>query len=226
LIGQIFCTLTQLDQRNWVEKALLVEFAINSTISSTTGFAPFELTNGMVPQMMHEVVKEEHTPPGVQSFMLKALCNMAVAHNAIIAARVFQTHHTNKKCIEEKPLSTGELVYLSTKNLSLPKGRASKLLPKFVGLYKITKAIPGSSNYELELLEELARQQIHLRFHVSLSRPYIPNDNVLFPNRSKPEAYDFGAPNGTKWFVDEITGHQWVGHKLECQVKWNLGDTT
>jgi hypothetical protein len=78
---------------------------------------------------------------------------MAVAHDAIIAARVFQTHHANKKCIEEKPLSAGELVYLSTKNLSLPKGRASKLLPKFVGPYKITKAIPGSSNYELELLE-------------------------------------------------------------------------
>jgi hypothetical protein len=157
-ICQIFHALIQPDQRNWVEKAPLVEFAINSTISSTTGFALFELTSGMVPQMMHEVVKEEHTPPSVRSFAVKPLCNMAVAHNMIIAVRVFQTHHTNKKCIEEKPLSAGELVYLSTKNLSLPKGRASKLLPKFVGLYKITKAIPSSSNYELELLEELARQ--------------------------------------------------------------------
>jgi hypothetical protein len=49
---------------------------------------------------------------------------------------------------------------------------------------------------------------------------------VLFPNRLKPEAYNFGAPKGTEWFVDEITGHRWVGRKLECQVKWNLGDTT
>jgi hypothetical protein len=49
---------------------------------------------------------------------------------------------------------------------------------------------------------------------------------VLFPNRPKPEAYDFGAPKGTEWFMDEITGQQWVGCKLECQVKWNLGDTT
>jgi len=33
----------------------------------------------------------------------------------------------------------------------MPKGRASKLVPKYMGPYKITKAIPSTSNYELEL---------------------------------------------------------------------------
>jgi len=43
----------------------------------------------------------------------------------------------------------------------MPKGRASKLVPKYVGPYKITKAIPLTSNYELELPMELVKRRIH-----------------------------------------------------------------
>jgi len=39
----------------------------------------------------------------------------------------------------------------------MPKGRANKLVPKYVGLYKVTKAIPLTSNYKLELLMELIK---------------------------------------------------------------------
>jgi hypothetical protein len=48
----------------------------------------------------------------------------------------------------------------------------------------------------------------------------------MFPNRTSAEAYDFGAPDGTEWFVEEILGHRWDGRKLEFHVRWNLGDTT
>jgi len=39
----------------------------------------------------------------------------------------------------------------------MPKGRASKLALNYVGPYKITKAIPSTSNYELELPIELVK---------------------------------------------------------------------
>jgi hypothetical protein len=38
--------------------------------------------------------------------------------------------------------------------------------------------------------------------------------------------YDFGTPDATQWFVDEIIGHRWIGKKVELQVKWSLGDVT
>jgi len=75
----------------------------------------------------------------------------------------------------------------------MPKGRASKLVLKYVGPYKIIKAIPLTSNYKLELLLELVKQQIHKRFHVSLLRPHSLNDNALFPNRRKAQPYNFGV---------------------------------
>jgi len=54
-------------------------------------------------------------------------------------------------------IKINDFVYLSTKNLAMPKGRANKLVPKYVGPYKVMKAIPSTSNYELELLMELIR---------------------------------------------------------------------
>ena len=101
----------------------------------------------------------------------------------------------------------------------MPKGRASKLVPKYVGPYKIMKAIPSTSNYELELPMELVKRQIHNRFHVSLLR-------LLFPSRRKAQLYDFGAPDETEWYVNKIVSHHWKGRNIEFLVKWNLGDST
>jgi len=41
--------------------------------------------------------------------------------------------------------------------MAMPKGRARKLVLKYVGPYKIMKAIPSTSNYELELPMELIK---------------------------------------------------------------------
>ncbi|TFK59232.1 hypothetical protein BDN72DRAFT_736976, partial [Pluteus cervinus] len=74
---------------------------------------------------------------GLKDFAAQALLNLADAHDAIIEARVFQTKNANARRSEERPLMVGSLVYLSTRNLNLPTGRARKLCPKFVGPYKI-----------------------------------------------------------------------------------------
>ena len=49
----------------------------------------------------------------------------------------------------------GDLVYLSTKNLSMPKGRARKLIPKYIGLMKVVKQHIMSNMYTLDLPDQL-----------------------------------------------------------------------
>ena len=49
----------------------------------------------------------------------------------------------------------GDKVYLSTENLNLPKSRARKLMPKYIGPYKVTKSHPEISRYTLDLPQEL-----------------------------------------------------------------------
>ena len=45
-IGQILKMIINDHQKNWADKCPMVEFALNSSVSTTTGFAPFELNQG------------------------------------------------------------------------------------------------------------------------------------------------------------------------------------
>ena len=48
-IAQILHTVVSNDQRDWSSKFPMVEFVINSSVNTTTGYAPFELTHGYIP---------------------------------------------------------------------------------------------------------------------------------------------------------------------------------
>ena len=135
--------------------------------------------------------------------------------------------HYSKKC--HKPgvkYQINDLVYLLTKNLTLPKHRAQKLMPKFIGPYKILKAMNKSSNIMLELPQEFKDRKINPTFHTSLVPPYIKNKDILFPKRDTKVYYDFGNDEDQEWLVEEILAHKWTNNDLELQVKWLLGDIT
>ena len=118
-------------------------------------------------------------------------------------------------------------MYLSTKNLALPKGRAWKLVPKFIGPYKILEAHNRASMVTLKLPLELTSRHIMPTFHTSLVRPFVPNDKVQFPKQEAKSFYDFGNDDDQEWFVEEIIAHKWEGDKnLSLQIRWTLGDVT
>jgi len=225
-VTQILRSVVRPDQKDWIQKIDMVEFAINSSVSGTTGYAPFELNGGYMPSMIKEIRNDEAFANGIKAFALTALHNIADAHDAIIEARVFQAEEANKRRRDDPKISIGDLVYLSTANLNLPKSRVRKLCPKFIGPYKVVKARPETSNYTLELPTALQYRRIPT-FHVSLLRPHYASDDTLFPNRHQPDPYDFGVDDDHEWFVDEILGHRWTGpNQVEYQVRWSMGDTT
>lgn len=209
----------------------MVEFALNSTASSTTGFAPFELTRSYMPRMVQQVGQTEL--PGVGQFADAVMETLETAHDSIIESRVIQTHHANKRRRDEnvdegkvKPIEVGDKVYLATANLNLPKGRARKLVPKFIGPYTVVKANATTSNYTIDLPEDLKKRRIHPVFHVSRLRRHEPNDDTRFPSREVNVYYDLGNPKDKLWNVDSIINHGKVGRTMKFLVRWNLGDET
>ena len=72
------------DQKDWIDKIDMVEFAINSSISGTTGYTPFEVNGGYMPSMIKEIKNDESFTHGIKTFALAALHNVADAHDAII----------------------------------------------------------------------------------------------------------------------------------------------
>ncbi|GBE87762.1 Transposon Ty3-G Gag-Pol polyprotein [Sparassis crispa] len=152
-----------------IQSIPMVEFVLNSATSATTGFAPFELNYGYLPRMiggLHGTTKFV----GMQEFAQRALANLEMVHDAIIESCTHQTFQANKLQQKEPEFMTGSKVYLSTQNLALPKGRARKLMPKFIGPYEITDVHAATSNYTLEFLQELKDRRILPIFHVSLLR--------------------------------------------------------
>jgi len=71
------------DQTDWVDWLPMAEFAINSSVNDSTGFTPFDLTYGVMPHIFH---RTEISPfAGVKSFTEKALTNLVIVHDSIIA---------------------------------------------------------------------------------------------------------------------------------------------
>jgi len=205
----------------------MVEFAINLSISGSTGFAPFELNYGHMPKMMEHVGEEKPSEaPGVKAFMHQALENLAMAHDAIIESRVAQTYHMNKSKGVPPKFEVGDLVYLLTQNLNMPKGHVRKLITKYIGPIWVIRRDAASDTYTLDLPTELRACRLHPTFHVSVLKPHKPNDDVLFPKQDAQVFYDVGNNEEVEWVVDEILAHRWADNKVEFLVKWNLGDTT
>jgi len=225
-IAQILRAMVRPDQRDWSDKIPMVEFALNSAISSSSGFAPFELNYGYTPTINTSITPELSKVPGVKHFVLRALRNLSDAHDAIIESRVRQTHNANQRRREDDTFAAGDQVYVSTSDLSLPKGRATKLLPKYVGPFRVLKAQPSTSSYKVELPNQLRARRLHDRFHRSKLRPYHANDDALFPHREAHMHYDFGSPDDQETLVEEILAHRWENDRLSFQVHWNDGDTT
>ena len=90
------------------------------------------------------------------------------AYDAILEHRIGQMHYSNKRCQPGVKYQINDLVYLLTKNLTLLKHRAQKLIPKLIGPYKILKAMNKSSNVTPELPQEFKDRKINPTFHTNL----------------------------------------------------------
>lgn len=87
--------VVQPNQTDWVEKLPMVEFAINSNLSSSTSFTPFELNYGYMPTILGGITPMESSKPGVRDFFNNAFGNLIEIHDAIIESCISQAHHAN-----------------------------------------------------------------------------------------------------------------------------------
>jgi len=157
----------------------------------------------------------------VRSYAWKMKLALMAAHDALLATQAKQTIQVNKKrrmC----PLENRDLVYISTKNISYPKGTSRTLVPKFIGPYRITKDF-GNNSYHIDLLDNLKQRGIHNVFHSSLLRIHIPNDDRLFPGRRDNQLEDLGGTN-CEWAVDRILQHRGSHLDAEFEIQWTAGN--
>jgi hypothetical protein len=92
-VSQVLHAMVKPDQLDWPKHLPVVEFALNSSISESTGFALFKLMYGYIPETIQTIGQSKF--PGVQDFADNTRDLVIQAHDALIKSRVRQTHNAN-----------------------------------------------------------------------------------------------------------------------------------
>ena len=98
----------------------MIEYTINTAQSETTGYTLFFLNYKQMPWnlLQNDLRKDEYSR--VRTFVQKVKDVILQAHNTILQARVKQTRHANR-CKRVSPFKLNNLVYVSIKNMNLPR---------------------------------------------------------------------------------------------------------
>jgi hypothetical protein len=124
-----------ISQDNWAIQLPAIEFALDSTRSSITGFSLFYLHNGRVPLPMNwPTVGKRY--PGVRLFAQRIQDGIVAVHDSILAARVKQAVYADRKR-RLVPFNRQSV----DRNIALPPNCTRKLSSKDIGPYRIMREV-------------------------------------------------------------------------------------
>jgi len=167
LISAALRALPLKTREHWLEVVPLLEFALNNSVHSGTGYSPFFLTKGVHPATPVDLLlkpRPDH-PKDLRAFTAHLRVNHQLAASAILDAQAAMKHQYDRLHTAPPGLRQGEMVYLVTEGLTAP-AKAERHLPKKLqavrtGPYKISAVLPRD-NYELEIKDTKMHPVVHV----------------------------------------------------------------
>ncbi|KAJ9533906.1 hypothetical protein QJQ45_026997 [Haematococcus lacustris] len=200
-------------QADWPDYLSLAEFAVNNSWQESIKSTPFLVNTGQSPitPMLHSLPDKGRCPEGL-SYATWWQEAVAKAKLCMQAAQQRQAAYANQDR-RDVHYKVGQMVLLSTKNMRLKPGKAPKLLPRFVGPFKVLDLV-GQVAVNLQLPAFMSR--LHPVFHVSLIKPYTGTDVGFMP---PPVEWLDEEP---VYYVERLLDHRHVhaGKAKEYLVQW------
>jgi hypothetical protein len=195
--------------KNWLEMIPLIEYALNNSITSATGFSPFALAYGLNPDkvlpMMDADLQSE-----IQERIRVAQVKLARQQDKMEA----QANLTRSIPIPIKP---GERALLKRDGIQWPADTQAdkKLLSKYLGPFTV-KSLDDYGNIELELPPTM---RIHNKFAPDVVKKYHePNEH--FPEReTMPSIREEYNPE-TEYEVEKIIDHRVWRKQKQFLIRW------
>jgi hypothetical protein len=189
-------------QSNWEQLLPCVEFAINNSYHESIKAVPFVLNYGKRPRLPLDLLLKGNVETGEsRSVTADSIANRI--HSAVKQAKAcLEAAQQRQKAYADRNKSNlqadvGTEVMLSTKNIKLKMKGVPKLLPRWIGPFKVLKKI-NDVTFKLDLPPSL---QIHPVFHASLLKLYVPGRCTPPP---PPEVVD----GEFEFEVEDILDHQ------------------
>ena len=184
-------------QDDWDEHLTAAEFAINNAYQESIKTTPFMLNYGQNPLTPASLRIPRIQNPEALTLNGTLQERLARAKRFLEAAQQRQRAYADKG---RRPLEfkVDDEVLLSTANITFKKVGTPKLMPKYIGPFKIVKRV-GATSYELNLAKNM---RIHDVFHVSLLKPYVQGRGFIPP---PPQLTDDGQ---VEFEVERILQHE------------------
>jgi hypothetical protein len=149
------------DQADWDGFLSLAEFSYNNSLHEAVGNTPFFLNYGRHPRLPSEF-KPTDEVPAADAIASEIQTAVELAKQKIEQARQ-RARRIADPARRDKQFAAGDMVLLSSKNIALKTPGTNKLLPKFLGPFKVLNVL-GPVTYRIELPSSM---KCHNVFHVS-----------------------------------------------------------
>ena len=205
------------NQTDWDKHLPMVEFAINNAYQESVKATPFILNYGQHPHTPASIGKGIDQPAAAASrsplahrFTDEMQQIIAQAKQSLLSAQQRQKAYHDRKA-RAKQFEVGSEVLLSTTNIAFKNPGTAKLLPKYVGPFKVLDRI-GTVAYRLLLPETM---KIHNVFHVSLLEQYRSD------GRCQPPPPTLFLDGDEQYDIDSVLAvRQSSKRRREFLVKW------
>jgi hypothetical protein len=211
-------------QDDWDTKLASAEFAVNNAWQESVQNTPFFLNYGQHPFTPVTLGVSAKVPSAVQ-YAQNFQERIAHAKTCLQAARDRQKAYadTHRRDIS---FSVGDDVLLCTKNIKLKSPGTKKLMPKYIGPFKVTQLVGPPPTADGPHVNPVAvklalppSMRIHNVFHVSLVKPYRSDGTVQPPS---PLLYETDGSH--IWEVQDLidTRQRKIGKRsvTEYLVRW------
>ena len=215
-LEEMLQSYVSLQQNNWDMFLAPLEFAYNSSPSSSTHLSPFLVNYGFEPatpiSLSSSQKAEPSTVPAVKKFLEDLTMLRDKAAKTIQQAQNSQKQYADKKQ-RDITFNEGDQVLLSSANINLSTP-SHKLSPKFIGPFTIEKVISPVA-YQLTLPTTM---KIHPVFHISQLWPYLdPSPLHEVPPCPPPVEVE----GNLEYEVETILNKQIHWQQTEYLVKWH-----
>ena len=213
------------DQLGWVKSLPKIRFDIMNTMNRSTGFTPFQLRFGRSPRVLPPLFPSDNHSPAdklAADLIRRMQLDVADAQDHLISAKVSQAFQANKTRTNSFPFKVGDRVVLSTlhRRRDIKAGdpnRVAKFMPRFDGPYTIKNTDERHSTVTLDLPN---LPNFFPIFHTSELRPFLENDNSLFPSRALIPPEPITIDGQQEFFIDKIVDERKKRKKTLYKVRW------